>query len=1178
MSKTPLTTNGEADKEALALLRESATPDLYHRNGFRVLELHVDATSKDINRRKQMMEMAAANGVSMPAGPGRCFPLEPAPDEFTVREAVQRLGDPERRLVDEFFWFWPHEQGQSKSDQSLQHLVQGNHERASELWSQQEANQSVSHVSTHNLAVLQHLLALQTESRDGELSSQEKWSLEQLWNRAFRRWQKLSDEEGFWSRLTARVREFQDPRLTAGNVRRLRAALPSALLSINGRLALEAVERGKRDSAARLVDVVRKSGFSEAAIKDGLRLAAEPVRARIKALCKAAQHSAEADPAHADKACRQLLADATSLLDGIDVLLPNGDPTRDVAHDDVAEQALRCQVLFAKKTNNWKVSVELIELSAVVAASGSVSKKIKENLDTVKKNAENNDDFCGEGYFDLPSPVLEEMENARKLAETQDLDGAISKLETLLQGNHPDGVLLLAHVPLVKKALAYCLGSRAAQRRSRAIDVWNAHRPSVIDDIAKRVDSIDNQTWMCAELETIPPYTNCRCMADGSLITGRYTIIKWTFKDKPVPLVVCGSCGDRYRSQMDSARSALKEAVRQSAQDYVDAAELDSTNNFVRGALERIRKECGDLEIPVPDVRKRKVKTAKGKVGVTTPCATARQRLGKRAALIGVIILIILCGIGLYLFVRKSAQEKAAKQAAIQQQVAAQRAAEEKAKADAEAARLAEEKRKADELAAEKAAQEKARQEAEAKQAAEAKAKADAEAARLAAEKRKADELAAQKAKTDAEVARLSKETFRSDSNVASSNQDSFEADSNASYAIGMSFASNLAKQRLKVLVEDYTAGMKDVLNGNSTRFDETELRTTIANLQSQLKQRTSESSTEADSKASYALGMTLANNLKRQHATVRLDDLVAGIKDVMNGNSTRLSPTEMQTTIANFGTQISQHATTFQASQAKRNSQIGGAFLETNRKRQGVVSLPSGLQYEVLTSGAGDRPGRNDSVTVNYRGTLVDGTEFDSSYKRGQPAQFAVGSVIRGWTEALQMMNAGAKWKLFIPPALAYGEQGRPGIPPNSVLVFEVELLSVKTQAGVSAPGSQSSGDIIRVPSAEEMRRGAKIEVVRNVAATDSAIIDAAQNGNIEQVKTLLKARPKLVFSKDSDGWTPLHFAAMNGRTEVAELLLANKADVNARTKKGRTPLKIATLSSQTSLVKVLQQHGGHE
>jgi FKBP-type peptidyl-prolyl cis-trans isomerase len=169
----------------------------------------------------------------------------------------------------------------------------------------------------------------------------------------------------------------------------------------------------------------------------------------------------------------------------------------------------------------------------------------------------------------------------------------------------------------------------------------------------------------------------------------------------------------------------------------------------------------------------------------------------------------------------------------------------------------------------------------------------------------------------------------------------------------------------------------------------------------------------------------------------------------------------------------------------AVKSKAEGEAFLATNKNNPGVITLPDGLQYKVITDGDGTIPTSNDVVTVNYRGTLVDGTEFDSSIKRGKPAQFSVGNVIRGWTEALLQMKVGSKWRLFVPSELAYGTRGRPGIPANSVLIFEVELLSTELQlvpepSAVSAPAVPLTSDIIKVPSAEEMKKGAKIEVIK--------------------------------------------------------------------------------------------------
>ena len=142
------------------------------------------------------------------------------------------------------------------------------------------------------------------------------------------------------------------------------------------------------------------------------------------------------------------------------------------------------------------------------------------------------------------------------------------------------------------------------------------------------------------------------------------------------------------------------------------------------------------------------------------------------------------------------------------------------------------------------------------------------------------------------------------------------------------------------------------------------------------------------------------------------------------------------------------------QTDTAQKNGAEAEKFLAANKTKEGVKATESGLQYKVLKEGSGAQPKSSDTVTVNYRGTLMDGTEFDSSYKRGQPATFPVSGVIKGWTEALQLMKVGSKYQLFIPASLAYGEQGRPGIPPNSLLIFEVELMNVNSpQAGGASP-----------------------------------------------------------------------------------------------------------------------------
>jgi len=237
--------------------------------------------------------------------------------------------------------------------------------------------------------------------------------------------------------------------------------------------------------------------------------------------------------------------------------------------------------------------------------------------------------------------------------------------------------------------------------------------------------------------------------------------------------------------------------------------------------------------------------------------------------------------------------------------------------------------------------------------------------------------------------------------------------------------------------------------------------------------------------RVSYAIGMSVGHdlqNVQNQGFGVDADLVARGVKDALSG-STLLTPEQAQETLMAFRKEFAAMQQKKREELAVKDKAEGDVFLATNKNNPGVVTLPDGLQYKVLTNGSGAMPTNTDTVTVNYRGTLLDGTEFDSSYKRGQPAKFPVTGVIRGWTEALLKMNVGSKWQLFVSPELAYGERGRPGIPPNSVLVFEIELLS--TQSSPPPPPAASgnpplTSDIIKVPSAEELKKGAKIEVIK--------------------------------------------------------------------------------------------------
>jgi len=209
-----------------------------------------------------------------------------------------------------------------------------------------------------------------------------------------------------------------------------------------------------------------------------------------------------------------------------------------------------------------------------------------------------------------------------------------------------------------------------------------------------------------------------------------------------------------------------------------------------------------------------------------------------------------------------------------------------------------------------------------------------------------------------------------------------------------------------------------------------------------------SSSLTTDKDKRSYAIGMNIGQSLKADNMDLDPNILTQALKDAMTGGKLQLTDAEAREIITKLRTEMIAKKQAEQQQKGETNKATGQQFLAANKTKEGVVTLPSGLQYKILKEGTGPKPTAADTVTCNYRGTLIDGTEFDSSYKRGEPATFAVGGVIKGWTEALQLMPVGSKWQLFIPADMAYGERSpSPDIGPNSTLIFDVELLSIKDQ-----------------------------------------------------------------------------------------------------------------------------------
>ena len=237
--------------------------------------------------------------------------------------------------------------------------------------------------------------------------------------------------------------------------------------------------------------------------------------------------------------------------------------------------------------------------------------------------------------------------------------------------------------------------------------------------------------------------------------------------------------------------------------------------------------------------------------------------------------------------------------------------------------------------------------------------------------------------------------------------------------------------------------------------------------------------------KLSYAVGMNLAKALQKQSVEVDADLLIQGFKDTLSGGQTLMTEEQVQATLMGVQTELRNARAASQAEKmkelAEKNKKEGEAFLAENKKKEGVVTLPTGLQYKILKAGDGKKPGAGAQVVCQYRGTLIDGTEFDNSSKRKGPTRFPLKAVIKGWREALQLMPVGSRWQLFIPPDLAYGERPprRSNVGPNATLIFEVELLSVQEASRARISTSDSTDEkSIKPETIEAVKKAARAEM----------------------------------------------------------------------------------------------------
>jgi hypothetical protein len=408
-----MVTNTKHLKEGCEILMQAAAPDIYRINAFRISGLNVNASTREISNQIQKNQMLEKYGGKLDNHKSP-FPIEPPPDVDKLRQALHRLRDPETRIIDEFFWFWPHSIDNAIKDNALEALSRNDIKSAEKLWINYEATLTESNVSRHNLAVLSHLLALDIELNGASLKEEDIKNRDKYWKNTYKRWKLLLEHEGFWSRLTARVRQIDDPRLTTGFVKRLRESLPYAILQINAFLALKAAEAGNKSETSRQISLMNNSGFGKEDVSTVLKDVVSPLRNRIKITCKSYSDEEYPDPKMELAACNKLLEQTMPILNTIHSLLPDDNTIKEGAFDEVALTGVSMAISYANATEDWESVIPVFEELKKIVIGESASNRVERNYEIFKNNIEydrlyNTCFFCKKNKADVSAVIEKPM-------------------------------------------------------------------------------------------------------------------------------------------------------------------------------------------------------------------------------------------------------------------------------------------------------------------------------------------------------------------------------------------------------------------------------------------------------------------------------------------------------------------------------------------------------------------------------------------------------------------------------------------------------------------------------------------------------------------------------------------------------------------------------------------------
>lgn len=591
-------------KEEIGLydgLLEIATLNLYQTNAFRITGLNVDSSLREVSKEAEKLEMMITLGRTQASG--GIFPLSELPTVESVKKALQSLKDPESRLVQELFWFWPCTES-SKDDPALQALRVKNYKTAVDHWTNTKGPGNG--VAIHNLAVFYHLGALDAAVRRSK--TREAIPTEEifLWSSAYRYWRALLDRADFWDAVIERIRTINDPRLTVETSKRISSTLPNAVVGINAQQAVVAAERGDVEEAAKHRKLMHTSAFGETPAIQETRRALSRAQGELERLCENTEKNGRANPQSANIVARKLLDDKVRLLRSFNCLLGVGDPMCDAAHDRVAEAARVCIVAYVNAAEDWESARSVSEECLALAEGKALRLRLEEDLETIRRNLigkkqsqarEEIERFCDDAMREAKANPSRANLVARKLLDEK--AALLNAFSTLLSIGQPaydtghDSLVVTARSCIIDyvNATEDWESGRSFTEECLALAKGEALRSKLKEDLEViRRNLLGQQSPVPRQSRSSSGSTATQRPGTASPIPP----VKWWSKDKLVPLSLVGlvilfaaikGCDDstspvRSVSSPSAAQPTTPETPSQSLPSYTNDSSQTSTNPF----------------------------------------------------------------------------------------------------------------------------------------------------------------------------------------------------------------------------------------------------------------------------------------------------------------------------------------------------------------------------------------------------------------------------------------------------------------------------------------------------------------------------------------------------------------------------------------------------------------------